>query len=247
VANISGARLRETERQLTLLRGEEAVAAFLDAHPNETKVLQQLVDWRRAGRSVPALPRVQRAMLWSDGTIELRTEAGAEAGRGPTVSPPTRGVPPSAPHRAGRPSGPSRAAPYGARPGRPAPGGRGAPGQRPSGERVLGSFVADSSGQPIGRRPSARGAPGHPGRDGESSSLHGLPREGEGWSLVRPGEAPPDAEPQAEPHPAPTESHAAARAAGPHTSSGDGEGSPEATSLPQTDSPSPPRGEGVGE
>ena len=68
VANITGARLRETERELALLRGAAAVTAFLEAHPNETKVLQQIVDWRRAGRPTPSLARVQRAMVWSDGT-----------------------------------------------------------------------------------------------------------------------------------------------------------------------------------
>jgi len=27
------------------------VTVFLEEHPNETKVLQQIVEWRRAGRS----------------------------------------------------------------------------------------------------------------------------------------------------------------------------------------------------
>ncbi|MGH2355045.1 MAG: hypothetical protein ACRDJN_25835, partial [Chloroflexota bacterium] len=76
VANISGARLRETERALALLKGEAAVAAYLEAHPNETKVLQELVDLRRAGKPAPALARVQRVMLWSDGTTEFKTLAG---------------------------------------------------------------------------------------------------------------------------------------------------------------------------
>jgi hypothetical protein len=73
VANITGARLREAERQLALLKGEAAVNEYLETHPNETKVLQQLVDWRRAGKPAPSLARVQRAMVWSDGTIELNT------------------------------------------------------------------------------------------------------------------------------------------------------------------------------
>ena len=38
-------------------------------------MLQQLVDWRRAGKPAPSLARVQRAMVWSDGTIELNTVA----------------------------------------------------------------------------------------------------------------------------------------------------------------------------
>jgi hypothetical protein len=78
VANITGARLREAERQLALLRGEAAVNEYLETHPNETKVLQQLVDWRRAGKPAPSLARVQRAMVWSDGTIELNTVAAPE-------------------------------------------------------------------------------------------------------------------------------------------------------------------------
>jgi hypothetical protein len=78
VANITGARLRDAERQLALLKGEAAVNEYLETHPNETKVLQQLVDWRRAGKPAPSLARVQRAMLWSDGTIELNTVAGPE-------------------------------------------------------------------------------------------------------------------------------------------------------------------------
>ena len=80
MANITGARLREAERQLALLKGEAAVNEYLETHPNETKVLQQLVDWRRAGKPAPSLARVQRAMVWSDGTIELNTVAGARAG-----------------------------------------------------------------------------------------------------------------------------------------------------------------------
>ena len=41
-------------------------------------MLQQLVDWRRAGKPAPSLARVQRAMVWSDGTIELNTVAAPE-------------------------------------------------------------------------------------------------------------------------------------------------------------------------
>src|SRR5581483_9750244 len=73
VANITGARLRDVERELALLRGEEAVTQYLEAHPHEARVLQYLVEQRRAGRSAPSPARIQRAMVWSDGTIELRT------------------------------------------------------------------------------------------------------------------------------------------------------------------------------
>src|ERR687885_53310 len=104
VANIPGARLREAERQLALLRGEEAVKAFIEAHPNETKGLQQLVELRRSGRSLPPLARVQRAMLWSDGSIELSAAPAPEVagrsrdGRGPGG--------PGGSGGAGRPGGP---------------------------------------------------------------------------------------------------------------------------------------------
>jgi hypothetical protein len=123
VANITGARLREAERQLALLKGEAAVNEYLESHPNETKVLQQLVDWRRAGKPAPSLARVQRAMVWSDGTIELNTVAAPEP------------APRPGPGRDG-PNGRDRR--FGRDGGRPSPGGRaaggpprrGRPGQR---------------------------------------------------------------------------------------------------------------------
>ncbi len=123
MANITGARLREAERQLALLKGEAAVNEYLESHPNETKVLQQLVDWRRAGKPAPSLARVQRAMVWSDGTIELNTVAVPEP------------APRPGPGRDG-PNGRDRR--FGRDGGRPAPGGRatggpprrGRPGQR---------------------------------------------------------------------------------------------------------------------
>src|SRR5689334_24298003 len=82
VANIAGARLRDTERELAMLRGEQAVTAFIESHPNETKVLQQMVEMRRAGKPAPSLARVQRAMLWSDGSLEFNTAPAPEGSRG---------------------------------------------------------------------------------------------------------------------------------------------------------------------
>jgi hypothetical protein len=203
VANISGARLRDAERELAVLKGESAVTEYLAAHPNETRVLQELVDMRRAGRSAPPLARVQRAMLWSDGTIEFRAEPAPERGPAP------------------RPGGGPRT-PAGGRDSRPRPGpsgpvslggagGRGAPGGgRGSYGRGAGSARPQSSGAAAGRRPTAGGF--GPGRSGPASpsggfgpgprgprrgrreeadgSVRGLPLSGEGWALVREGEAP---------------------------------------------------------
>jgi hypothetical protein len=164
VANISGARLREAERQLAQLKGAAAVNDFLESHPNETKVLQQLVDWRRAGRPAPSLARVQRAMLWSDGTIELSTIPGPEPA--PRPSP-------------GRPGAP-RGAPRGARSGPGAPGG-------------AGGARSGRPGRPGAAGPPAYGQRGRPRQRqlGEGESAAGLPRSGEGWALLRPGESPP--------------------------------------------------------
>ena len=51
VANVPGARLREAERELALLRGEDAVTAYITTHRTETdvlqKVLDQKVDWNQ--------------------------------------------------------------------------------------------------------------------------------------------------------------------------------------------------------
>ena len=121
VANVTGARLREVERQLAMLRGEAAVSAFIEAHPHETRVLQQLVEWRRAGRSVPNLTRIHRAMIWSDGSIEIsalpglapaerpgrsRAPAGAAGQKGGARSNVARGHARGAAAPAGRPARP---------------------------------------------------------------------------------------------------------------------------------------------
>src|SRR5215204_3835279 len=89
-ANIPGARLREVEQRLTQLRGEQAIDEFIAQHPNETKVLERMVEARRAGKPMPSLARVQRVMLWSDGEVEFKTDAVPEGrertdrgGRGP--------------------------------------------------------------------------------------------------------------------------------------------------------------------
>jgi hypothetical protein len=211
VANISGARLREAEKQLAELRGADAVNAFLEAHPNETKVLQQLVDWRRAGKPAPSLARVQRAMLWSDGTIEFNTVTAPE----PPARPERFGrAPGGRPGQSGPGRGPGRpgAAPaYGRGPGGAGPrpsagpgGGPGGAGPRPSagpgrGPGRPGAAPAYGRG-PGGPRPSTGYGPGRPpgppgqrrdgrgGRYGDREDTSHLPREGEGWALVRPGD-----------------------------------------------------------
>jgi hypothetical protein len=162
VANITGARLRDVERELALLRGEEAVTQYLEAHPHEARVLQYLVEQRRAGRSVPAPARIQRAMIWSDGTIELRT------------------LPAPAPAQ------------------RAAPGaGRSARGQAPMPVRRVAGGDHASRAAPLARRRPGR----RPDRSGQGEpDLRGVPRAGEGWALLRPGEQPPA--PPEEPPPA---------------------------------------------
>jgi hypothetical protein len=127
VANVTGARLREVERQLAMLRGEAAVSAFIEAHPHETRVLQQLVEWRRAGRSVPPLARIQRAMIWNDGSIEISAVPGAvPAGRPGRTRAPAGAT--------GRTGGPRSNGARGHAGGAPAPAGRpGRPSRRPHG------------------------------------------------------------------------------------------------------------------
>jgi hypothetical protein len=187
VANVSGARIREAERELALIRGAEAVNAYLESHPNETKVLQQIVEWRRAGKPVPPLGRVQRAMVWSDGSVELSTAPAPE----PIVRPGRPGAPGARDDRGHRTDdrrrrpGAGVAAMAGARPG---PG---------SGERSAGSDGGRRGGP--SRRPGGRpGAPGGQPRLGgrrdrgsDERGLRDVPRAGEGWVLLRPGEAPP--------------------------------------------------------
>ncbi|HEX2033321.1 MAG TPA: hypothetical protein VHS99_03975 [Chloroflexota bacterium] len=191
VANITGTRLRETERQLALLKGEAAVSAFLDAHPHETKVLQQLVDRRRSGQPAPPLSRVQRAMVWSDGTIEFTTLPGAAPAAAPGAEAPRGRRPPARGGRGERVAGglgsPRPASSVGGG-GRAREPWRGAPSP---GAGTSGS----APGRPRRGRPSQRPA-------GEFEEARGLPRSGEGWALLRSGERPPSETPEV---PAPDE------------------------------------------
>lgn len=104
VANLTGARLREVDHELPMIRGVEAVDAYLAAHPHEARILQHLFDQRRAGRQVPSLARINRVMIWSDGEMEFRLTA-----------PPTA---PDAPPRSDGRSGLVAATPRGGRDGR---------------------------------------------------------------------------------------------------------------------------------
>jgi hypothetical protein len=234
VANISGARLRDAERELAELKGESAVTEYIAAHPNETRVLQELVDMRRAGRNAPALARVQRAMLWSDGTIEFRAEPAAERGAGPRPGGPRTPFPGRGDGRRPGGGGRSGAAPRGGDGGRPRMSGP-APGSGPSSDRrspasgygagrggpagSSGGFGAGRGGGPGssgGYRPSPRGprGPRRGGRDEGDGGVRGLPLSGEGWALVRPGEAPAPTpaqadEPAADSPPSPPETPAA--------------------------------------
>lgn len=210
-ANIPGARLRDVERRLAMLRGEEAINSFLAEHPNEVKVLEQMVEHRRAGKSVPSLTRVQRVMLWSDGEIEYKMEAapegrpGESGDRGDRRGGPRSGA--RGPVGAGRPGDRAGSVTQGGGAGRPG-GGAGAsrspggsPGQnrgpRPGGG---GGFSSGgfAGGQSRGPRPGGRpgGGPGRGrGRSFEERGDRGMPRSGEGWVLLREGEKPPEPEP----------------------------------------------------
>ena len=86
VANLTGARLREVDHELPMIRGVEAVDAYLKAHPHEARILQHLFDQRRAGRPVPSLARINRVMIWSDGEMEFRLNAPPTAPAAPPRS-----------------------------------------------------------------------------------------------------------------------------------------------------------------
>jgi len=197
-ANIPGARLREVEQRLALLRGEEAVNHFLAEHPNEIKVLEQMVEQRRAGKPVPSLTRVQRAMLWSDGVLEFTTEAapdgrGRAGERGGGDRSGTRG----GAGRQGRERGATGEGSSGSGGGAPAGSTRHAPSQN------RGPRAGPANGQ--GRAPRRGGPPSRGGSErnrgrgfGEDRGDRGMPRAGEGWLLLREGEKPPEPEPAPE-------------------------------------------------
>lgn len=171
-ANIPGARLREVERQLATLRGEEAINRYIEEHPNEVQVLEQMVAARRAGKPTPSLTRVQRVMLWSDGEVEFKTDPVPE-GR----------------EREGR-----RERGGLARSGAPRSAGR-APREASAGRGPDARGATPRTGpRSAGRGPQRRGGGGR-GRPGEGGAERGVPRSGEGWILLREGEKPPEPEP----------------------------------------------------
>lgn len=150
VANLTGARLREVDHELPMIRGVEAVDAYLKAHPHEARILQHLFDQRRAGRPVPSLARINRVMIWSDGEMEFRLNA-----------PP---IAADAPPRSDGRSGLVAASSGGGRDGRGRPGWSG------------GQSGAQRPNRPGDRR----------GSDGDDWT--DVPRAGDGWSIVRPGD-----------------------------------------------------------
>jgi hypothetical protein len=209
-ANIPGARLRDVERRLALLRGEEAINEFIAQHPNETKVLERMVEARRAGKPTPSLTRVQRVMLWSDGEVEFKTDPvpeGRERGGGSGAGRAGGGRISGGAGRAGGDRGRDRGPGAGSGPGGPPrdsarPGGGAGAGRSASGARPGGSSHAGGPG----RGGPPRGGPGRPGggrgpqrgrgRFGdEGRGERGMPRSGEGWVLLREGEKPPEPEP----------------------------------------------------
>ena len=151
VANLTGARLREVDHELPMIRGVEAVDSYLAAHPHEARILQHLFDERRAGRQVPSLTRINRVMIWSDGEMEFR------------LNPPPSA--PDTPPRSDGRSGLMAATPSGGRDGRGRPG-----------------WSGGQSGGPRPNRPGDR-----KGSDGNDWT--DVPRAGDGWSIVRPGDA----------------------------------------------------------
>ncbi len=205
-ANLTGARLREVDRALRDARGAPAVDALMNAYPHEAKVLQHLFDERRAGRPVPPLLRIARVMIWSDGAMEFRLvdmptptggaavpQAGASGSPGarpgfaqPGASrAPVGGRPPSA--------GPVRAGPG---PAGPAPTGRPAWGDRRQGVGPVGGALT-GTGVPRLRTawvggtrldPAPRQFRRRPGED-DDTGWRDAPRAGDGWSVVRPGDA----------------------------------------------------------
>lgn len=204
-ANLTGARLREVDQALRDARGAPAVDALMKAHPHEAKVLQHLFDERRAGRPVPALLRIARVMIWSDGAMEFRL----------VDMPPPMGSA-AAPHGGafGSPSGrpglgqrdPSRSLVSGRPPSAgPVPGGSGPAGPVRTGRPAWGDRgqgVGPSGGAPAGTSaprlrtawvggtrldPAPRQVRRRPGED-DDVGWGDAPRAGDGWSVVRPGE-----------------------------------------------------------
>lgn len=196
-ANLTGARLREVDQALREARGATAVDALMKAHSHEARVLQHLFEERRAGRPAPPLARIARVMVWSDGAMEFRlVDASAPPGASGPRFPSDRPAP-------GRPS-PAAGAISGS-------GGRLAGARTPErtlGQRGEGSEAPTRTGM---REPSRSGVPPRlttswvgggrlppvprqwrprPG-DEEDTGWRTAPRVGDGWSVVRPGDAPP--------------------------------------------------------
>lgn len=211
-ANIPGARLRDVERQLATLRGEEAIDAFLEQHPTEIQILEKMVEQRRSGKPMPSLTRVQRVMMWSDGQLEFKTDPAPEGRARPSERPGSfsgggareRGAQGSRP-----PGGPSSGSGSGSGgSNRPSGPGGGFGGQRSSGgapgggarsSSGTGGFAGPGGGgsrpgsRPAGTRPGGPGGSrgGPRGRRDDDGGSRGVPRAGEGWVLLREGEKPP--------------------------------------------------------
>jgi len=181
-ANIPGARLRDVERELAMLRGEEAINAFLEQHPTEIQILEKMVEQRRSGKPMPSLTRVQRVMLWSDGQLEFKTDPAPEGRARPSERPGSfsggggrdRGA------QGARPSGgPGSASTAG---GGRAPGGPGDSSRPSSG----GSGGGRAPGGGFGGQRSSGGAPGGGSRSSGGQGSFGGP----GGGGSRPGSRP---------------------------------------------------------
>ena len=209
VANLTGARLREVDQALRDARGAAAVDALMNAHPHEAKILQHLFDERRAGRPGPALGRIARVMIWSDGAMEFRLvdipTTGGALQRAVENAPMTVG---------GRQGLVSRGSSRGPRSGEFVGGRRAGGTGRPergtgwtqgepngAGNRGEGASRPQRGVQPGDGAPRLRtawfgGARLDPAprqfrrRPGDDDDVNwgDAPRAGEGWSVVRPGD-----------------------------------------------------------
>ena len=212
VANLTGARLREVDQALRDARGAAAVDALMNAHPHEAKILQHLFDERRAGRPGPALGRIARVMIWSDGAMEFRlvdipTTGGAlqravenapmtVGGRQGLVSRGSSRGPRSGEFVGGRRAGGS------GRPERGTGWTQGEPngaGNRGEGASRPQRGVQPGDGAPRLRTawfggarldPTPRQYRRRPGED-DDVNWGTAPRAGDGWSVVRPGDVVP--------------------------------------------------------
>lgn len=225
-ANLTGARLRDVDQALRDARGTSAVDAVMKAHPHEARVLQHLFDERRAGRPTPALSRIARVMIWSDGAMEFQlvnslvtpigdsTHASSRTtGDSVRRSPGDRGPVRSSEDlgSAGARRGPASIG--SGRSSAPADSGYMGASQRGLGVQRPPSGASPGAGAPRLRTawiggtrldPAPRQFRRRPGED-EDVNWSDTPRVGDGWSIVRPGDVlpmdpgdPPDYEAETE-------------------------------------------------